>query len=491
MFIQELNHEAESGRGASRESSPEPEVVEVVPASSPRIDAPMLPGGQRCSRLAFDGIIRSCKLLPLKRLIQRSVINTTSNEASLRLATELISSIAGSGTGSNTNFALIAPHIHGECFGPHVHVWHDCDLAPPQYSCRHPFMQNRKYWPEGSVLLTRKRGAPKGYRPVDATACKEEESGAFAGFIRYAVVRGGEEAGLFIGGTRETGLHAAVTSALPLLPQTTPGPAISDRCGSSEFVDVERRPRSLDLTSPSGTETSDRSVESCVPTKQPSKKLKYEPVRVADTQIEAINKLLHLYIYAPPSILCHQLCFSTNEETKNISPSTPEYKQAIANFQTKLRNFSFNDYKAFYRVHRNYIFRPEIEYFDVQTSFLNAMSWIEFQAANGFLLDITSSINRGQQRISAYELAKTISDVVNRCIPKLRCLQLSGPSSVGKTWFTNMILDFYLNRGDLANWNKNTNAAFPFMDLVNRRIIVWNEALANGDATQRLALVYN
>ena len=47
-----------------------------------------------------------------------------------------------------------------------------------------------------------------------------------------------------------------------------------------------------------------------------------------------------------------------------------------------------------------------------------------------------------------------------------------------------MILDFYINKGELQNWNRYQNKDFPFMGLVNRRIALWNEGRLNGDDMQ-------
>lgn len=58
-------------------------------------------------------------------------------------------------------------------------------------------------------------------------------------------------------------------------------------------------------------------------------------------------------------------------------------------------------------------------------------------------------------------------------IPKRNAFYIVGPPSSGKNFFIDMVCAFYLNTGNMGNFNR-TNQ-FPFNDCENRRIILWNE----------------
>lgn len=64
-------------------------------------------------------------------------------------------------------------------------------------------------------------------------------------------------------------------------------------------------------------------------------------------------------------------------------------------------------------------------------------------------------------------------DVLDFRIPKRNTIDVLSPPSCGKTWFFDMVCDFFLNVGHLKNFNK--YQSFPFQDCKDRRLIIWNE----------------
>ena len=210
----------------------------------------------------------------------------------------------------------------------------------------------------------------------------------------------------------------------------------------------------------------------------------FEPTRIAQSKVELIEKLLETYIYSPPNIITHSLYWADHPEAKFISSSSPEFQLAISNFQTRLSNMTFQDFLMFYRKQRFYTFRPGVSYHSVEESVKFSELWLTKQSAMGTWLNPTS-FGYEKCSLSVKQWLQLMSNVVNRRERKRFALIFQGPTSCGKTWFTNMILDFYLNKGELNNWNRYENCNFPFMGLVNRRIALWNEACLNGDQVQK------
>lgn len=75
------------------------------------------------------------------------------------------------------------------------------------------------------------------------------------------------------------------------------------------------------------------------------------------------------------------------------------------------------------------------------------------------------------------ELVKIfLEDVYNVCEKKeakRNTLFVLSPPNAGKNYFFDAIVHFYLNFGQLGNFNKYCN--FPMQECVNKRIILWNE----------------
>jgi len=68
---------------------------------------------------------------------------------------------------------------------------------------------------------------------------------------------------------------------------------------------------------------------------------------------------------------------------------------------------------------------------------------------------------------------KTLVDVLDKRIPKLNTMFVYGPPSSGKNFFFDAVLNFFLVRGQMMNIRK--GEGFPYMDCVDRRVILFNE----------------
>lgn len=66
-----------------------------------------------------------------------------------------------------------------------------------------------------------------------------------------------------------------------------------------------------------------------------------------------------------------------------------------------------------------------------------------------------------------------VFQVLEKLLPKKNCIYIIYEPSSGKNFIFDAIKTFYLNTGQMGNFNRNTS--FPFQDCDSRRVIMWNE----------------
>lgn len=441
--------------------------------------APWVGRPDRCDK---SSLVRHIKSQELRKSVLRHLIKCGTNEEALQVSGELCRTIARDRTSRGPSFIAIVPHL---CTQPHVHFWHDCNPSNGNCRCRILLPYRKK---EEPFVATREniRGF-RSLRSIPSEEARKVGDPYIERLLRYIVLRQGkgqnEKGSVFVQGKRwELSTSVPETGALPARPASPD--AGNQICYSYEEVDSAR-----ELFIGGGVKRPAEDCESLeLPTmgykRQPGEKKGFEPTRIAKSKVSYIENMLDTYIYTPPNILCQSSYWVNDNETRFISASSPEFQLAIHNVQTRFSQMSYQGFLDFYRKQRHYIFRPGVVYWDVQKSFYYARQWIEEQSENG-TVTVPAPFGVTREKKSPKEWLQMISNIVNRRERKRFALILQGPTSCGKTWFTNMLLDFYLNKGELNNWNKYENTSFPFMGLVNRRIALWNEALLNGDASQK------
>lgn len=155
---------------------------------------------------------------------------------------------------------------------------------------------------------------------------------------------------------------------------------------------------------------------------------------------------------------------------KYLLPSDSVFERAMLNLQVETSNFNLDDFLEMYRNSM-----PEFAavqtpykeyYYDVYTSFVILKRLVLFQLNSEFEETDT-------QDAILKDFFTKIYNVVERKIPKCNTIYVTSPPSAGKNYLFDAISSFYLNVGNIANFNKGNN--FPFQDATLRRINVWNE----------------
>lgn len=70
-------------------------------------------------------------------------------------------------------------------------------------------------------------------------------------------------------------------------------------------------------------------------------------------------------------------------------------------------------------------------------------------------------------------MLRVFYDILERNLPKMNTIFISGQPNSGKTFFVNCVSAYYLNIGVVTNFVRGNN--FPLNDCVARRILIWNE----------------
>lgn len=83
---------------------------------------------------------------------------------------------------------------------------------------------------------------------------------------------------------------------------------------------------------------------------------------------------------------------------------------------------------------------------------------------------------------------RDLYNVIDKIIPKKNTLFILSPPNAGKNFFFDTFIHYCLNFGQVGNFNR--YCAFPLMECVNKRIILWNEPMLEPSATETLKMLF-
>ena len=88
-------------------------------------------------------------------------------------------------------------------------------------------------------------------------------------------------------------------------------------------------------------------------------------------------------------------------------------------------------------------------------------------------LEVVSKLLEFQTKGKVKELLCSLVNILDKRVPKLNSMFVYAPPSSGKNFFFDFVLNFFLILGQLMNIRK--GESFPYMDCVDRRVILFNE----------------
>uniref|UniRef100_A0A8D9B8A1 Non-capsid protein NS-1 n=1 Tax=Cacopsylla melanoneura TaxID=428564 RepID=A0A8D9B8A1_9HEMI len=78
-------------------------------------------------------------------------------------------------------------------------------------------------------------------------------------------------------------------------------------------------------------------------------------------------------------------------------------------------------------------------------------------------------------------------NIIDKRLPKRNSMFILSRPNAGKNWFFDCFLHFFLNFGQIGNFNK--HQSFPLQEAVNKRILLWNEPNAEPGAMDTLKML--
>lgn len=124
-----------------------------------------------------------------------------------------------------------------------------------------------------------------------------------------------------------------------------------------------------------------------------------------------------------------------------------------------------------------------------------------FNAPDGNVADYYYSINESVAIMSdlldyqfcgdednVREFLSSLYNVCDKLVAKRNTLFILSPPNAGKNYFIDAVIHFYLNFGQIGNFNK--YSSFPLQECVNRRILFWNEPSAEPAAFETLKMLF-
>lgn len=193
-----------------------------------------------------------------------------------------------------------------------------------------------------------------------------------------------------------------------------------------------------------------------------------------------IEKFFKKFPCCPISDLCKTQQYLAEGDLRYIRGSNQKYQVVMDVLANEMTPYSLRQFTEMYR--RPGCFplfampKGKNEH-EVVTGYVDGIPIKElkpFYLEDEEALDSLSQLLDYQTENQTKKFLETLVDIVDKRVPKLNCIFVYGPPSSGKNWFFDMVVNFFLLKGQMLNINKNSGS-FAYMDCVDRRIIMWNE----------------
>jgi hypothetical protein len=198
---------------------------------------------------------------------------------------------------------------------------------------------------------------------------------------------------------------------------------------------------------------------------------------VDDEIVSSILKLLEQVIITPPKKIIATIDWEDNIDLQNLPENDKDVVKAFQRWNFKTKRMTTNDFIQFYEDLESpkFLFQDVEDsgevYYNIEDSTKYAIQFIEFQ-----------TFGKGQ------EFVQNLFNVLDKRIPKKNTFDVMSSPSCGKTWFFDMICDFYINVGHMKNFTKYSQ--FPLQDCRERRVLLWNEPNCHPEALDTLKTIF-
>jgi Parvovirus non-structural protein NS1 len=320
----------------------------------------------------------------------------------------------------------------------HVHVVHTCSFS--NQSCRCRWFQNVE------IQLGVRRGIRR--RRVRAYAINLSVSD-WQNIFRYFTTQGRSAFSTSIGGQVETIQASNATLEISGLEECGSEGSLVN--GEEDTYDELRRAGYEDHEEPTGFRRGNKTV---------TLKCRSKETR---TQIKVVDLCKSHCVY-PLEAITYTLEWLRDDDLQFLSDKSPLVQAAILNWKKQLSLWSITDFKELYdKPTCNPRFRALT---NKDTYFLNkedTLQVVEDLLTHQFNDDVEAKEN----------FIDILYNVLESTGPKLNTVILIGPQSCGKSYFVDWIIQYFLNAAFLNIVDP--KYVFKYQDLLNRRIVHWNE----------------
>lgn len=197
---------------------------------------------------------------------------------------------------------------------------------------------------------------------------------------------------------------------------------------------------------------------------------------VDDAIVEEILTLLNEVIVTPPTQIMNVPDWEDNVDLQNLPKNDKDVVLAFERWNRKLCGWKLRDFENFYNQGRKKMLFQDIHntgsiYHTIEESANHIADFLE----NSFPGKVE-------------EFLTELVDILDRRRPKINAMEIVSEPSTGKTWFFDMVCDFFINVGHLKNMNRYSQ--FPFQDCLTRRLILWNEPNCHPEFLDTIKTVY-
>lgn len=157
--------------------------------------------------------------------------------------------------------------------------------------------------------------------------------------------------------------------------------------------------------------------------------------------------------------------------------------------KVKISNFCLKDFELFY-INKNPIWSSySLEsfsdyYFDLDTSIYKAVQLLIYQFCPQYLNEEFEIMDTDLYKPFICNYLRNLFSLIDKKSGKVNSHYYISPPCSGKTFFFDAFRDYFLNTGNMSNFNRNSQ--FPLQMCVDVRIIFWNEPNAEPAAMEDL-----
>lgn len=193
------------------------------------------------------------------------------------------------------------------------------------------------------------------------------------------------------------------------------------------------------------------------------------------TDIEAFY---HKVVCTPIKNLMICSLWKQNEKYSFILKSDRFYLRAIQKLNNIFSSMTYNQFLQYYA--------GKTPIFNAYTGDINVYYYNINTCVN--ILDMLLKYQFDNNIDHIKDFLQKLHNILEKKVPKINCIEVVSPSSAGKNYFFDCVIRFYINSGNIGNFNRHCN--FPFQDAIDRRVNMWNEPNCETGAYDTIKMLF-